>query len=344
MKILLAIIIFSFIILFHELGHFLVAKKCNVRVNEFMLGLGPKLFGIQRGETLYSLHLLPFGGACVMEGEEEESEDDRSFAKKTVWQRIAIVFAGPLFNIILAYILSVILIGAVGYYPATIGEVSEGSAAEAAGIEAGDQIMELNGYRIHFYQEISVYTFFHAGESLRVTYERDGETNTVDLTPTYDEESGRYLLGVTADGTKEHGNVFHVLKYGFYEIKYQIYVTVQSLKMLFTGQVGIQDMSGPVGIVEAIGDTYDASVSSGAFYVAMNMISFMILISANLGVMNLLPIPALDGGRILIYLVEVVRRKPMNQNLEAKINFLGFALLMALMVVVMYQDIMKLFH
>ena len=114
--------------------------------------------------------------------------------------------------------------------------------------------------------------------------------------------------------------------------------------MLFTGQVGIQDMSGPVGIVEAIGDTYDASVSSGVFYVVMNMINFMILLSANLGVMNLLPIPALDGGRILIYIVEVIRRKPLNQNLEAKINFVGFVLLMGLMVIVMYQDIVKLFH
>lgn len=344
MKILLAILIFSFIVLFHELGHFLVAKKCNVRVNEFMLGLGPKLFGIQRGETLYSIHLFPFGGACVMEGEEEESEDERSFAKKNVWQRMAICFAGPLFNFILAYILSVILIAAVGYYPATIGQVSEGSAAEAAGIEAGDRITSLNGYQIHFYQEISVYTFFHPGKDLEVTYERDGSSNTVSLTPTYDEETGRYLLGVVSDGTNERGSVFNVLKYGFYEIKYQIYVTVQSLRMLFTGQVGIQDMSGPVGIVEAIGDTYDASVSSGVFYVVMNMINFMILLSANLGVMNLLPIPALDGGRILIYIVEVIRRKPLNQNLEAKINFVGFVLLMGLMVIVMYQDIVKLFH
>lgn len=343
-KIILAILIFSFIILFHELGHFIVAKKCNVKVNEFMLGLGPRLFGVQKGETMYSLHLLPFGGACAMEGEDEESDDERAFNKKPVWQRLLIVFAGPFFNFLLAYIIAVILIGVAGYYPATITGVVEGSPAEEAGLQDGDTFVSFNHYRIHFYNEITLYTFFHPGQTLDVTYERNGKRNTVQITPEYNEESGRYMLGVYAEGDTEKEGAFSTLAYGGYEIKYQIYVVFQSLKMLVTGQVGLQDMAGPVGIVKAIGDTYDESIIDGVYYVVLNMLSFMVLLSANLGVMNLLPFPALDGGRIVLFLVEIIRGgKKLDPNVEGKINFVGFALLMVLMVVIMVSDISKLF-
>ena len=295
MSIILAIIIFSFIIIFHELGHFLVAKKCDVKVNEFCLGLGPTLLHFTKGETTYSLKLLPFGGACMMEGEDEDSQDDRAFNHKPLWQRAAIVAAGPVFNFILAYVLSVILIGAIGYDVPKLAGVMEGSSAEEEGLAAGDTILALDGYRVHFYQEISVYSFFHPGKTMDVTYERDGKEYSVQVTPQYNEEAGRYLLGLQGDYTRIKGNIPTTLAYGFYEMKYQIYATFESLKMLVTGQLSVNDMSGPVGIVKTIGDTYDESVSSGAFYVAMNMINIAILLSANLGVMNLLPIPALDG-------------------------------------------------
>ena len=337
MSIILAIIIFSFIIIFHELGHFLVAKKCDVKVNEFCLGLGPTLLHFTKGETTYSLKLLPFGGACMMEGEDEDSQDDRAFNHKPLWQRAAIVAAGPFFNFILAYVLSVILIGAIGY------DVMEGSSAEEEGLAAGDTILALDGYRVHFYQEISVYSFFHPGKTMDVTYERDGKEYSVQVTPQYNEEAGRYLLGLQGDYTRIKGNIPTTLAYGFYEMKYQIYATFESLKMLVTGQLSVNDMSGPVGIVKTIGDTYDESVSSGAFYVAMNMINIAILLSANLGVMNLLPIPALDGGRLLFFLIEAIRGRQMNEEIEGRIHLVGFMLLMVLMVVVMFNDIQKLF-
>ncbi len=343
MSIILAIIIFSFIIIFHELGHFILAKKCGVRVNEFCLGLGPTLLHFTKGETTYSLKLLPFGGACMMEGEDEQSESDRAFNNKPLWKRAAIVAAGPIFNFILAYVLSVILIACIGYDTPTVAGLSEDSAAKEVGIETGDQIVALNHYRVHFYQEISVYSFFHPGETMEVTYLRDGQENTVTLTPRYNEEAGRYLLGIQGDYSRTKGGILTTLSYGFYEMKYQIYATFESLKMLFTGQLSVNDMSGPVGIVKTIGDTYEESASSGAFYVAMNMINIAILLSANLGVMNLLPIPALDGGRLFFYLIEWIRGKKMSDEIEGKIHFVGFMLLMALMVVVMFNDIYKLF-
>ncbi len=342
LKILIAIFIFGFIIFFHELGHFLTAKKCGVRVNEFMIGLGPKLFGIQKGETLYSIHILPFGGACVMEGEEEDSDDDRAFNKKPVYQRMLIVLAGPFFNFLLAFLLAMVMVGTMGVIKPTINSVTEGSAADGAGLKEGDVITKLNGYRIHFYQQISIYTYFHPGETMTVSYLRDGEGMTSTITPTYNEEYGRYLLGISTEAHYSKLSPLEVISYGFYEMEYQIYVTFQSLKMLFTGQLSVDDMSGPVGIVKTIGDTYDASVSSGALYVVMNMVSLVVLLSANIGVMNLLPFPALDGGRFLLYIIESIRRKKLDVEIEARINFIGFSLLMVLMVYVMFNDIHKL--
>lgn len=343
MGIVLAIIIFSLIIIFHELGHFLVAKKCDVKVNEFCLGLGPTLLHFTKGETTYSLKLFPFGGACMMEGEDEESKDSRAFNAKPLWQRFLIVAAGPFFNFIMAYVLSVILIGMAGYSAPTIESVLPDSSAEEQGLEEGDTILLINHYRVHFYQEISVYSYFHPGETMNVTYERDGEQYTVEITPHYDEASGRYLLGVRGGVSRTKGGVLTTLAYGFYEMKYQIYATFESLGLLFTGQLAVSDMSGPVGIVETIGDTYDASASSGAYYVALNMMNIAILLSANLGVMNLLPLPALDGGRLLFFIIEAIRGKKMNEEIEGHIHLAGFMLLMGLAVVVMISDIHKLF-
>lgn len=342
MKFILAIIIFSVIIIFHELGHFLFAKKCDVKVNEFCLGLGPTIFSWGKGETKYCLNLLPFGGACVMEGEEENSQDSRSFGNKTIWQRFQIIFAGPFFNFIMAYVLAVVYIACIGVDTPTISAVSEGYAAEAAGMEAGDTITKLGGYNVHFYSEVSIYTYFNSGQDIDVEYNRDGKTYSCTLTPKYSEEAGRYLIGIQSMGSRVKEGPVAVLKYGFYELKMQIYVTFESLKMLFTGQLSVSDVSGPVGVVTTISDVYDQSLSSGIFYVFINLTSIAILLSANLGVMNLLPFPALDGGRILLLIIEAVRGKKLKEEIENGINLVGFGLLMLLMVVVMYSDITKL--
>ncbi len=343
MKIILAILIFSFIIIFHELGHFLFAKKCNVKVNEFTLGLGPTILSWGKGETKYCLNLLPFGGSCVMEGEDEDSDSDRAFNKKSLWERFQIVFGGPLFNFILAYILAVVYIAAIGVNDTTITDVMDGYAAQEAGIQAGDKIISLGNYKVHFYNEISIYTFLHADdETIDVVYERDGKRNTATIVPKYSEETGRKMIGIQKAPEYKKLSPVGVLQYAAYNIKYQIYVTISSLRMLFTGQVSMNEVSGPVGVVSTISSVYDESISSGVFYVFINLTSIAILLSANLGVMNLLPFPALDGGRILLIAIEAVRGKKLNPEIENGINLVGFGLLMLLMIVVMYNDIVKL--
>ena len=343
-SIIIAFIIFSVIIIFHELGHFWLAKANGIRVNEFCLGLGPTIWGIQKGETKYSIKLLPFGGACMMEGEDEDSSDERAFGKKSVWARISVVFAGPFFNFIMAFIFSFIIIMSLGYDEAKLSDVMEGYAAEQAGMQAGDVILKMDGYNVHFYKEIGLYSTIHYGEPVEVTYLRDGEKNTTTLVPVYDEDSQRYLYGFIGTGQYTKADVGTALLYSAYEVKYWIYSTVESLKLLFTGRFGVNDLSGPVGIVQNIGQTYDESVSnSGYYYAFLNMLNWGILLSANLGVMNLLPLPALDGGRLVFLIVEVIRRKKIDSEKEGYVHLVGIILLFLLMFIIMFNDIKKIF-
>ncbi len=343
MNIVIAIILFSLIILFHELGHFLLAKLNGVQVNEFCLGLGPSIVGFQKGETYYSLKLFPFGGACMMEGEDEESNSNRAFGKKNVWQRFSIVFAGPFFNFILAWLLSLIILGAAGIDYPTIYQIQPASPAAEAGIEGGDTILKLDNKRIHFYREISVYTYFHEGEEILVTWEHDGETFSASVTPRFDEESGRYLFGFQGSYGRQKASGPEVFKNSFFEMKYWITTTLQSLGKLVTGQLKMNDLAGPVGIVKTIGDTYTESRSDGAFYVFLNMLNMAVLLSANLGVMNLLPLPALDGGRLVFFIIEAIRGKRLDPQKEGMVHYVGLILLMVFMVVIMGNDIRKLF-
>ena len=343
MKIIVALIIFSIIILFHELGHFLLAKANGIRVNEFCLGLGPTICGFTKGETKYSLKLLPFGGACMMEGEDEESSDERAFGKKSVWARISVVAAGPFFNFIMAFVFSFILISCTGIDIPKLAGVLDGYAAQEAGMQEGDVILKMNHKNIHFYSEVSAYSMFHSGETVKVVYERDGEKYTTTLIPKYDEETGRYLYGFSGGTESLKGNVFQNLKYSAYEVEYWIYTTVQSLRMLVTGGYSVNDLSGPVGIVNVIGDSYEQTVSISYYAVFLQMLYICILLSANLGVMNLLPLPALDGGRLVFLIIEAIRGKRVDPDKEGMVHFIGLVLLLALMVLVMFNDIRKLF-
>lgn len=342
MKIIIAIVVFSIMILFHELGHFLLAKANGIRVNEFCLGLGPTIFGVQKGETKYALKLFPIGGACVMEGEDEESADDRAFGKKSVWARISVVIAGPLFNFLMAFVFSFILLCNIGYDLPVLSGVSEGFPASEAGLMAGDTIVKLGNTRIHFYRDIRTYAQFHPGETVPVVYERDGEQYQTELTPLYDEEYGIYLYGFLGSTERTTGNVFENIKYSFYEVKYWISATLGSLKALVTGQVSMNEMGGPVAIVGMIGEGYEQSVSLGFLALFLQMLYITIFLSANLGVMNLLPIPALDGGRLLFLLLEVIRGKRIDPDKEGMVHFVGLLLLFALMIFVLFNDVRRI--
>ena len=341
MSYILALIIFSAIVIFHELGHFLLAKWNGIEVIEFSLGMGPRLLSHVWGDTRYSLKLLPIGGSCQMVGEEEASDSAGAFGNKSVWARIAVVAAGPVFNFILAWVLALIIVGSVGY-DNTVVDIIPDSAAAEAGMEDGDQIISINGSRTWLYREVSLYSSLHQGQTATVVFERNGEKQTVVLTPKQS-DTGAYLYGFSRTVQREKGGALETVGYSCAEIRYWLKATVESLKMLIGGQVGLEEMSGPVGIVSTIGDTYKESRVDGWYYVTMNMIMIAIFLSVNLGVMNLLPIPALDGGRLVFLILEAIRGKAIPQEKESMVHFTGFVLLMGLMAVILFSDLHKLF-
>ena len=370
-SIILAILVFSVIIIFHEFGHFSVAKLNHVDVIEFSLGMGPRIlswasdgtkhhlmffkstaFFEEHTEfdrhTIYSWKLLPFGGSCMMLGEEEDVDDEHSFSRQSVWARMAIIVAGPFFNFILAFILSLIVIGSIGHDPAVVTKVDPGSAAEVGGLQAGDKIIEMGGESIVVNRQLSYYPIFHTldGSKVHFVVERNGEEKEFDIAPKLTKQSDgkeKYLFGYYHSAPREKGGLWSTLGYSAYEVKFWIDTTIKSLGLMITGKVSTDQISGPVGIVKQVSDVVEESKPEGVATVAVNLLIFAILITANLGVMNLLPIPALDGGRLLFLIIELIRRKPLPQKVETYFNVGGFVALMALMVFIMGNDILKLF-
>ena len=342
MGIILAILLFSAIVIFHELGHFLLAKKNKIRVDEFSLGLGPTIFGKQFGETKFSLKLLPFGGACMMGEDDVDDMSEGSFNSKSVWARMSVIVAGPVFNLILAWILCMIIIGWTGYRAPVVSSVTDGYSAQEEGIEPGDVIKKIGGKSVHIWNDISLYNMMHAGtKSVEVKYERDGKDYTVVLEPKQNEGDAFPLLGITG-GEMVRPGVIGTVRYGAYTVKYWITYTVDSLKMLISGKVGVKDLSGPVGIVSAVDNVYQEAAPAGMAVVILNLLNIGVLLTATLGVLNLLPLPALDGGRLVFLIIEAVRGKRVPPEKEGMVHFAGFVLLMALMVVIMFNDILKL--
>ncbi len=496
LNILLAILMLGVVIFIHEFGHFIVAKANGVAVVEFAIGFGPKIVNFKKGETNYCLKLIPFGGSCLMlgddlmaegmlDGSRDEDEDEeisqdgeksvdgrlnasdgsglngsgsgadasdssknvqneaggrkkaadkmlkngyaieKSFANKPVWSRIAIIAAGPIFNFLLAYVLAVIIIGSVGVDLCTVDVVEDNSPAAMAGIREGDLITKINNNNISFSKEYAFYIAYHAKDEMNITYVRDGEKHTAKVVPEYrksqvyrvgisitpdnsiaevQEDSpadnaglkagdiilsvdGRtlneelkisdvlaetkasevditvkrdggehnlkitpqlvdveeYYTGFDSYGYREKTSPIETVTYAFKEVGYWIETVVKSVGMMFTGQVSVNDLSGPVGVVDAVNTVVEQSKPDGGWYVFLNVINFTMMISANLGVMNLLPLPALDGGRLVFMLIELVRGKPVKKEHEGIVHFVGMVLLMILMVYILFKDIRGLF-
>ena len=287
-----------------------------------------------------------FGGEAISRTSADGAAakpDEGSFNSKSVWARISVIAAGPIFNLILAWIFCVILVAWVGYRAPVIGEVSDGYSAKEQGIRAGDTITGINGKRIHLWNEITLANLMNSeGGEMEITYLRDGKETTVVLEPRALEGDMNKRLGITSTAESVRPGFLGSLQYGAYTVRYWIHYTIDCLKMLIGGKVGIQDMSGPVGIVDAVDETYQSSRSAGMKILILNLLDFAIFLTANLGIMNLLPIPALDGGRLVFLFVEAVRGKRVPPEKEGMVHFAGLAVLMVLMVVVMYNDIVKL--
>lgn len=334
-----AIVIFCILIFIHEFGHFITAKLSGMTVHEFSIGMGPKIWGFKRKETMYNLRILPLGGFVRLEGEDGESDDPNAFCKKTAVKRFLVLVAGATMNIILGFIIFVIIFSSIGSVNSNkISEVISDSAFEEAGIRPGDVITYMEGdsfsSAIHSYRDISFFVARNGSDnSAKITFERDGKTFSKVIEPKWNQEEKRAYFGFKP--ALQETDVITVIKYSFWECVFVIKSVFLSLWWLITGAIPASSMSGPVAIVGEIGAAAKIGWQS-----VLNLAGF---ISVNLGVMNLLPIPALDGGRILFLLIEKIRGKKMKPETEGNINFVFFTLLILLMAVVTFSDIHKLF-
>jgi regulator of sigma E protease len=342
LKLIVALLVFGIIVMFHEFGHFIVAKKNGIIVEEFAIGMGPKLFGIKGKETEYTIRLFPIGGACMMLGEDTAEEVlEGSFNSKSVWARIAVVAAGPFFNFIMAFFCALLIIGMTGYTSGEILEVADNSPAMTAGLEAGDLITRADKTAIHTFTDFRMFVSLNQGRTCTITYKRDGISYQTEVTPRLDED-GVYRIGITG-GVQEKPGPLGTIISSFYEVKSNINLVIKSLEMMIQGQVSKDDVSGPVGMFSVIGDSYEAAAQYGLREVILTIADLILLLSANLGVMNLLPIPALDGGRLVFLVIEAVRGKPVSRDKEGFVHMIGFILLMVLMVLIMFNDLSKIF-
>lgn len=344
-SILIAILVFFVIVVLHELGHFAVAKLCGIKVNKFAVGMGPVLLKKQKGETEYSLRALPIGGFCAMEGEDDQSEDPRAFMNKPVWKRMLVVLAGPVMNFVLGFFLLLIttlLYGNIStmtvadfrYDPETDECIS--MSAET-GLEIGDTILRIDGMRILTDTDLSYKLQTCDSDTMQVVVRRGGEKVTLDgvtfRNKLNDTRLDFYVLG-------EKLTPLNTIRYSFLDTISTGRLIWSSLTDLIRGRYGFHDLSGPVGIVTTIGEA--ASYGETFKQHLTSVISLASFITVNVGIFNLLPIPALDGARLVFLVIEGIRRKPIPPEREGMVHFIGMALLFALMLAVTCQDLLRL--
>ena len=451
-SILIGILLFSVIIIFHELGHLVVAKKNGIKVTEFMLGMGPKIFSFTKGGTVYAFRLFLIGGACQMLGEDTDSKEEGAFNTKGPWARFATIIAGPIFNFILAFVFAAIILAILGYdspmvvnvkdgspaattvftniddpndtvtgmqvgdiideyegksyslsreltyhfvldkmgtepfdvvferdgkkykgtitplivrkyllgftdaatdEPCKVTELTDGGVMMNAGVRMDDVITSINGTAVASGNELSKYLAENPmdGSAVTLVIEHKGTPKTYTLTPEFSEScvSPRYYdnsVGIYFDHNESRisANPLQIFKYSFLEVKLQISITIKALGKLVTGQLNLaNNVGGPVRIVSELDNTIQESKDDGILYVFLNLLNFAILLSANLGVMNLLPLPALDGGRLIFIIIELVRGKPVPKEKEGLVHAIGMVFFLVLMVLVLFNDIRYVF-
>lgn len=432
MKIIIAILIFGILVLIHELGHFILARINGIEVLDFSIGMGPRLCGFKAFGTQFSIRLLPIGGACMMLGEDQDQnmDNERSFYAKNVWQRVSVLFAGPGFNFILAFVFALFIIGSQGYDPATVTGITPEGPAAAAGMLDGDVITKIDKSRVIIGRDVQSYFLYNeiTDEPLNVTVKRNGETVKMTLVP---EAYDKYMLGFTYNGTEanttevlevsagypmaEAGivagdmitkvgdtevknggelmaffdknpltaepiaitytrngetltttvtpkyvssgyslgfsynlmrvdtNAWETIRYAATEVRFWITDTFKGLGKLFTGKLKSNEVGSVVAIVDLVGDTYEEAKEEGAKITILSLLNISVWLSASLGVMNLLPIPALDGGKLLFCIIEIVRGKPIDREKEGMVHFIGMILLLLLMVFLIFNDVKNIF-
>ena len=357
-SILAALVILGVVVTIHEFGHFIVGKLSGIAVTEFAVGMGPKIVSWKGKETRYSLRLLPLGGFCAFVGEDEDNPDPRAMNNQPVWKRFLTVFAGPFLNFLLAFIMAVVLIASSAipdpYSLKTVPmlySVEESMPAGRAGLQAGDVILMVDGEAITS-DDAGVETLRSRimacadGEEITLTVERGGQQMDVSLAPEYSEEEGRLLIGIVfaAQYEEYNANIITAVPEAFELLGKTVVNTVAFLKDMISGLIrgaGIEEgsVAGVVGIVSSVSTDVQASFSGGFVMGVYSIMFWLLNISLSLGIMNLLPIPVLDGGRLVFLTIEAIRRKPLNREKEAIVNLIGFALLILLMIVVTVSDV-----
>ncbi len=324
-----AIAVFLVVILVHEFGHFSMAKLVGIKVNEFSIGMGPKIVQSNKNETTYTLRLLPIGGYVKMEGEDEASDDPRGFNKVSVGSRILVVIAGAVMNYILAVIIFSIIAFASGVPTTTIEKPILGRPAYESGILKDDKILEINGKSTRSWDSlVNAINKADTNQEMEVLLERGSETLTIFINPVIEE--GRTIIGIEPKYEKSFTKSIYS---GFSDTITFTKLMFEFFGMLFQGKVGLESLSGPVGVIHEVGQAARMGI--------LNLLFLLGFININLGFFNLLPIPALDGSRVVFLVIELLRGKPVDPEKEGFVHFVGFVLLISLMLLVTYRDIIK---
>ncbi|MBQ7887439.1 MAG: site-2 protease family protein [Clostridia bacterium] len=337
MYVILALLLLGVLIMAHEAGHYLAARACGIEVQEFAMGMGPLLCKWKNKQgTQFSLRALPIGGFCQFYGEDEDVNDPRVFNNQAVWKRLATVVSGPLMNFLVAFVVIVLYLSLLGI-PTTVPRVGEAeSHAAQAGLMAGDTLLYVNDTPADSVDAVLSEIMGSEGSSVTLRVSRGGEELDISITPFYDEEVSRYRVGFTFAQERARVSLLESIPFSVaYNAESVRLIGVTLKNLLFKGE-GVNDVTGPVGTVYVIQEV----TQQGGVDIYLELLA---LISVNLGVMNLLPIPGLDGSRMLFLLVEAVRRKPVRRELEGAIHGAGFILLVGLMVLLTYKDIMQIF-
>lgn len=328
MMIFYALLMICVLIFFHELGHFIAAKSVGVKVNEFAIGMGPKILKFQKGETLYSVRALPIGGFCAMEGEDEESDDERAFNNKKLWQKSIIIVAGAFMNLIIAIILMAVVNFSQGLPTVNVGEVKSGTPAYEAGILKGDKILSIDGKAVDSWDDFISKKAASKKDSAIIEVERGNKTKKIEAF--YNEKDAQRILGISPSVEKTLiGSIANAPQKTWLMAK-SMY---QGLGSLITGKVSVNDLSGPVGIVYMVKKSLDTG--------GIMAVYLMALISLNLAIINMLPLPALDGGRLVMAVIRKFTGKVITDRVEGWIHAIGILLLLGLTVYVTYNDILK---
>ena len=335
LQILYTVLVLGFLIFIHEFGHFITAKLSKIKVNEFAIGMGPTIFKIQGKETKYAIRLFPIGGFVSMEGEDEESDDENSFTSKPVWKRIIVVVAGATMNLILGFIITAIIVVRSAALPSTtIAEFTEDAVSYQYGLQVDDQILKVGNKPVFVYADIaSAFSMALDTETVDITVKRDGEKITLYGVKFPQLQLSEELSGLDTDFKvyKEEKNFVNIVKQSFFRTGSYVTMMYDTLRELFTGGLSVKYVSGPVGTSTVISQAAKLGIDT--------FLSLVALLSINLAVVNLLPLPALDGGRFIFLLIELVRGKPVPQKYESVVHLVGMVILLLFSVFIMLKDI-----